>query len=191
LAGYDAVVLAGGAARRLGGADKPAVDVGGVALLDRVLAALPAGCRVVVVGPPRPVGRPVAWTREDPPGGGPAAGLAAGLALTSTAYVAVLACDLPFLQPDTVEALAAAALGRDGALLVDATGRDQLLCGVHRRAALAGALATDPPPTSIRALLAGLDLARLTDTADAAADCDTPADLARARARAGDRKAGA
>ncbi|MYQ48709.1 NTP transferase domain-containing protein, partial [Streptomyces sp. SID4985] len=34
---YDAVVLAGGAARRLGGADKPGVRVGGRPLLDRVL----------------------------------------------------------------------------------------------------------------------------------------------------------
>ncbi|WP_198601894.1 NTP transferase domain-containing protein, partial [Streptomyces sp. MH60] len=38
-AGYDAVVLAGGAARRLGGADKPGLRVGARALLDRVLAA--------------------------------------------------------------------------------------------------------------------------------------------------------
>ncbi|NED17374.1 NTP transferase domain-containing protein, partial [Streptomyces sp. SID9913] len=36
---YDAVVLAGGAARRLSGADKPGVHVGGRALIDRVLAA--------------------------------------------------------------------------------------------------------------------------------------------------------
>ncbi|MYS05028.1 NTP transferase domain-containing protein, partial [Streptomyces sp. SID6041] len=33
---HDAVVLAGGAARRLGGADKPGVRVGGRPLLDRV-----------------------------------------------------------------------------------------------------------------------------------------------------------
>ncbi|MEU9382801.1 NTP transferase domain-containing protein, partial [Streptomyces sp. NPDC048279] len=36
---YDAIVLAGGAARRLGGADKPSVRVGGRPLLDRVLTA--------------------------------------------------------------------------------------------------------------------------------------------------------
>ncbi|MEU7054400.1 NTP transferase domain-containing protein, partial [Streptomyces eurythermus] len=43
---YDAVVLAGGAARRLGGADKPGVRVGGRALLDRVLATRGSGwCR--------------------------------------------------------------------------------------------------------------------------------------------------
>lgn len=183
------MVLAGGAASRLGGADKPAVEIGGVSLLDRVLAALPTGCRVVVVGPPRPVARPVTWTREDPPGGGPAAGLAAGLPLTSAPYVAVLACDLPFLRPATVAALAAAAAGRDGALLVDAGGRDQPLCGVYSRAALAGGLAVEPAPVSIRGLLAGLDLGRLTDTAGASVDCDTPADVDLARIRAGERKA--
>ncbi|NJP68904.1 NTP transferase domain-containing protein, partial [Streptomyces spiramenti] len=36
---FDAVVLAGGAGRRLGGADKAAVRVGGRTLLDRVLTA--------------------------------------------------------------------------------------------------------------------------------------------------------
>ncbi|MEU8757579.1 DUF6457 domain-containing protein [Streptomyces sp. NPDC048659] len=76
---YDALVLAGGAARRLGGADKPGVRVGGRSLLDRVLA----GCRdagtTVVVAAPRTTARPVTWAREDPPGGGPLAALDAGL----------------------------------------------------------------------------------------------------------------
>ncbi|MEU1128793.1 NTP transferase domain-containing protein, partial [Streptomyces sp. NPDC005900] len=34
---HDAVVLAGGGAARLGGADKPGVRVGGRTLIDRVL----------------------------------------------------------------------------------------------------------------------------------------------------------
>ncbi|MEU6927909.1 DUF6457 domain-containing protein [Streptomyces sp. NPDC046374] len=76
---YDAIVLAGGAARRLGGADKPGVRVGGRSLLDRVLT----GCRdagtTVVVADPRTTARPVEWAREDPPGGGPLAALDAGL----------------------------------------------------------------------------------------------------------------
>ncbi|WP_246094840.1 DUF6457 domain-containing protein [Streptomyces roseicoloratus] len=76
---YDAIVLAGGAARRLGGADKPGVRVGGRPLLDRVLAACRDAGRVVVVAEPRATARPVEWAREDPPGGGPAAALDAGL----------------------------------------------------------------------------------------------------------------
>ncbi|MYU19520.1 NTP transferase domain-containing protein, partial [Streptomyces sp. SID8361] len=55
---YDAVILAGGAARRLGGVDKPALRVGGRALLDRVLDACRGAGRTVVVGPRRPTVRP-------------------------------------------------------------------------------------------------------------------------------------
>ncbi|MGO4426310.1 NTP transferase domain-containing protein, partial [Streptomyces sp. MCAF7] len=51
---YDAVILAGGAARRLGGADKPALRVGARPLLDRVLDACRGAERTVVVGPRRP-----------------------------------------------------------------------------------------------------------------------------------------
>ncbi|MDF4251785.1 DUF6457 domain-containing protein [Streptomyces sp. WMMB303] len=76
---YTALVLAGGGARRLGGADKPAVTVGGRTLLDRVLAACGDATATVVVGPRRPTCRPVLWAREEPPGGGPLAALQAGL----------------------------------------------------------------------------------------------------------------
>ncbi|WP_240957281.1 DUF6457 domain-containing protein [Streptomyces chilikensis] len=103
--GYDAVVLAGGAARRLGGADKPGVRVGGRALLDRVLAACAGAGRTVVVADPRPTARPVRWAREEPPGGGPLAALAAGLEHTTAASVVVLSADLPFLGHETVARL--------------------------------------------------------------------------------------
>ncbi|MGX1620665.1 NTP transferase domain-containing protein, partial [Streptomyces sp. NPDC055506] len=89
-AAYDAVVLAGGAARRLGGADKPGVRVGGRALLDRVLAACDGARTTVVVAAARPTARPVTWAREDPPGGGPLAALDAGLRHTTAEHVVVL-----------------------------------------------------------------------------------------------------
>ncbi|MFD5516735.1 DUF6457 domain-containing protein [Streptomyces sp. NPDC127066] len=104
-AGYDAVVLAGGAARRLGGEDKPGVRVGGRTLLDRVLAACADATRTVVVARPRPTARPVEWAREDPPGGGPLAALDAGLRHTGAPYVLVLSADLPFLEEKTVRRL--------------------------------------------------------------------------------------
>jgi len=62
LAPYDALVLAGGQARWLGGVDKMAIPLGGRDMLDRVLDAVPDADRVVVVGPPRP--RPVACRRR-------------------------------------------------------------------------------------------------------------------------------
>lgn len=102
---YDAIVLAGGAARRLGGADKPALHVGGRALLDRVLDACTDASTTVVVGGRRPTARPVRWTLEDPPGAGPVAALDAGLRATSAELVLVLSADLPFLDRATVETL--------------------------------------------------------------------------------------
>ncbi|MFC7813330.1 MULTISPECIES: NTP transferase domain-containing protein [unclassified Streptomyces] len=196
LVGYDAVVLAGGAARRLGGADKPGLRVGGRALLDRVLAACAGARRTVVVAAPRPTARPVTWAREDPPGGGPLAALAAGLAHTTAEYVVVLSADLPFLAGPTVGRLlsALAASDADGVLLTDADGRDQPLVAAYRASALRrelAALTRDRGDGTGRAGLTGLPLRRLTGAlrltrvpdAVASFDCDTWDDLATARAR--------
>ncbi|MFM9611592.1 NTP transferase domain-containing protein [Streptomyces niveiscabiei] len=185
---YDAVVLAGGGARRLGGADKPGVRVGGRPLLDRVLGACADALRTVVVAAPRPTVRPVDWTREDPPGGGPVAALDAGLRRTRADRVVLLSADLPFLAPGTVRGLLAALDDADGALLVDADGRDQPLVAAYRVSPLRreldalraghGSLAGLP----LRKLTAGLELARVPDPV-AAFDCDTWDDIATARAR--------
>jgi CTP:molybdopterin cytidylyltransferase MocA/uridine kinase len=92
-----AVVLAGGASQRFV-PDKLAEQVEGQPLLDRVLASLPEHVTVVVVGSQREVARPVIFTSEDPPGGGPAAGLVAGVrrALAESAEaILVLPADAP------------------------------------------------------------------------------------------------
>ncbi|MFD8817443.1 NTP transferase domain-containing protein [Streptomyces sp. NPDC059627] len=189
---YDAIVLAGGAARRLGGADKPAVRVGGRPLLDRVLAACTGARRTVVVAAPRPTSRPVHWTREDPPGGGPVAALDAGLRHTTADYAVVLSADLPFLEEATVERLLSAlrTSGADAALLTDADGRDQPLVAAYRTTALRHALSAlaegngDRGLTGLplRRLTAALNLTRVPDPL-ASFDCDTWDDIADARAR--------
>ena len=74
-----AVVLAGGTSSRLGGADKASIELDGVTLLERALAATMTAMEVVVLGDQVPTTRPVTWTMEDPRGGGPAAGLLTGL----------------------------------------------------------------------------------------------------------------
>jgi molybdopterin-guanine dinucleotide biosynthesis protein A len=74
---HDAIVLAGGGSTRFG-RDKLAAVVDGVTLLDRVLDAAAAAEQRIVVGSRRPAAGDVRWTREDPPGGGPAAGVVAG-----------------------------------------------------------------------------------------------------------------
>ncbi|MER7587229.1 NTP transferase domain-containing protein [Micromonospora sp. NPDC127501] len=96
---YAAVVLAGGAARRMGGLDKPALPVAGRPMRDRVLAAVSDATPRVLVGAAAAVPAGVRVVREDPPGGGPVAAAAAGLALLDpdVRVVALLAADLPLL----------------------------------------------------------------------------------------------
>ncbi|MCO7220001.1 molybdenum cofactor guanylyltransferase, partial [Klenkia sp. PcliD-1-E] len=144
----------------------------------------------VVVGPPQPVPAGVVVVREVPPGGGPVRGLRAGLdAVEGAEVVAVLAADLPFLTPAVVTALRERLTG-DGVVVVDATGRDQHLLGVWRTAALRAAVAGVDGPTSMRAVLADLAVRRyrpdvVPGVPPPWTDCDTPADLERARAAAG------
>ncbi|WP_435091127.1 molybdenum cofactor guanylyltransferase [Micromonospora aurantiaca (nom. illeg.)] len=107
MTGYAAILLAGGAARRMGGVDKPARAVGGRPMLHRVLDAVADADQRIVVGSSGPLPRGVRTAREEPPGGGPVAATAAGLALLDpgTTTVAVLAADLPLLTTAAVAEL--------------------------------------------------------------------------------------
>jgi molybdopterin-guanine dinucleotide biosynthesis protein A len=182
-----AVVLAGGRAARLGGQPKPQLEVGGRTMLATVLAAVADATPRVVVGPAQPVPAGVVLVRESPPGGGPVPALRAGLAAVPGDVVVVLAGDLPFLTSGLVTALRERLTG-DGVLVVDETGRDQLLLGVWRTAALRAAVADADGPTSLRSVLAPLAVRRYRPPVPAGGpapwtDCDTPAELARARAQ--------
>jgi molybdenum cofactor guanylyltransferase len=125
LPAFDAIVLAGGRAERLGGVDKPGLVVGTATMAATVTrAAVAAGARrVVLVGPPRAElagdlagdGGELAVVREDPPGGGPVPALRAGLADSGLAevgapWVVLLAADLPFLRAEHIRELMAAAV---------------------------------------------------------------------------------
>lgn len=166
----------------MGGLDKPSLYVGELTLLDRVLSAVAGARRVVVVGPPRPVRAEVVWAREDPPGSGPVPALRAGLACVSSPYLLVLAADLPFLDEAVVQQLLAG-VAADGALLLDDGGRDQYLCSAWRTESLRRA---DLRVDRLGVVVQGLDVARLrVEVAPGVpgpwTDCDTPADLERAR----------
>ncbi|MFI5495510.1 molybdenum cofactor guanylyltransferase [Actinoplanes sp. NPDC051859] len=141
MGGFAAVVLAGGAARRMGGADKAAIPVAGQSMLTRVLAAVHDADPQVVVGrvpPDLPV--EVASTSEEPRGGGPVAATAAGLALVprEVSFTALLAADLPLLTGEAIDVLrlTVESAPLEGAVYRDAEGRRQPLCGVWRTAAL-------------------------------------------------------
>lgn len=188
ISGFAAVVLAGGAATRMGGAAKPAVPVGGSPLLSRVLTAVALAHPRVVVGPAAldPLLPPgVRRTVEEPPGGGPVAALAAGLRLVpaDVEFVAVLAADLPFLTPAVLATLTAQVDG-EAAVLLDDRQRPQWLCSVWRRAALAARIPSAPAGQAMRALTEGaaISLVSLTEPNQAPAwfDCDTDGDIRRA-----------
>lgn len=181
---FAAVVVAGGQAVRLDGADKASLEVGGSTLLEHVLAALAEIDEVVVVGEPVPTSRPVTFTREDPVGGGPAAGLLAGLRglLRPPTWVLALAVDLPLLTGDTVRRLTTA-VRDDGAVLVDAGGRLQHLCAAYSVAALERVRPSSGAEhgLAMRTLVSGLRLVEVPAVGEEARDVDTWADLAAAR----------
>ncbi|MEO5874147.1 MAG: NTP transferase domain-containing protein [Streptosporangiaceae bacterium] len=173
---HDAVILAGGEARRFGGADKPGALVGGRSLIARVASAVPDATRLIVVGPVRTDLPTALFVREDPPGGGPIPALRAGLAQVRAPRLALLAADLPFLRHAQVRMLIEAA----DAVLVDPSGRDQWLTGAWCTDRLREAL-DRYNGASLRGLLGPLNPVRVP-VADDWFDCDTLADLDRARA---------
>ncbi|MGH1564519.1 molybdenum cofactor guanylyltransferase [Mumia sp. DW29H23] len=178
---YDAIVLAGGAARRFG-SDKLGVVVEGVPLLDRTLGAVAEAQRRILVGPPRATRAEATWTREEPPGSGPANAVVAGLRGCAAPYVVLLAGDLPYVSAATVERLLGALTAdpaADGALLVDADGRAQHLCSAWRRGALVRAVGgrADWADASLRSLIAGLETRSVATEGREARDIDRPEDL--------------
>ena len=175
---FDAVVLAGGGSTRFGGVDKAMLVLDGVTLLDRVLAATEDAVSTVVVGPVRTVCRVVEWTVEDPPSGGPVAGIAAGLARGSAPVVMLVSCDLPWLAKDDVTRLVDGLGEHDGHGLRDTDGLEQQLAAAYRRTALEDAIRRigDPRDKSVRRTLAGLDLV-WTEPTRAGDDVDTWADF--------------
>lgn len=175
---FDAIIVAGGAATRLGGVSKPELIIGGVPLLDRVLAAVSGAREVVVAGGPRREG--VAWTVEHPAGGGPAAAVAAGLAHVESVglgtWTLVLSVDTP-RAADVVARLLPARRG-DGAWIVDAEGTEQPLLAVYRTAALAERAARTHEGMSMRRLVEGLNMHAVRDPEDLSRDVDTWDDVA-------------
>ena len=208
---FDTVILAGGRATRMGGADKPALVVGNEPMVVSVArAAVAAGTRrLIVVGPRRtgPVldaleavaasrgpeglvdGGPgrLRFAREEPPGGGPVAALRCGVAEVTAPWLALLAGDLPFLLGEQMTDLFGSALAahRAGAVLADADGRPQWLAGGWQADVLRPAL-DNYRGSSLHGLLAPLKpvAVQAPGADDGRApwlDCDTAADLAAAR----------
>ena len=181
-----AVILSGGSGVRLGGVDKASIEIDGLTLLEHALTSTAAAQEVVVVGSELPTTRPVTWTREEPHGGGPAAGLLAGIdALAERpGLVCVLAVDMPRFSARTlgrlVDVLAVEGEDADAVCLVDDENRKQWLAAVYRYDALMAARPEDRSAEhglSIRRLMLPLRIVAVPAVADEARDVDTWADL--------------
>jgi molybdopterin-guanine dinucleotide biosynthesis protein A len=175
---FDVVVLAGARSERVGGADKALIEVGGVTLIDRVLAGLDRARRVVVVGPHRPVSRAVHWCQEEPAGGGPVAAFSAGLHPLQpdpAPHVLLLAADLPFIAAAVPALLATLTCNVDVAVLVDSSGRANYLASAWQRASIDARLAELDHPAGLpmRLLFTGLSAAPVLDEDGWGTDCDT------------------
>jgi molybdopterin-guanine dinucleotide biosynthesis protein A len=189
----DAIVLAGGRSARLSGVPKAMLRRHGVTLVDTAVnaAAQAAARRIVVVGDAVTTVHAdrVITAREDPPYGGPAAAIAAGLdalrimrpdrgsavgdplisdppgtPAADDDGVIVLACDLP-AAAIAVTALTSAlplAADEDGIVAVDDSGRMQQLTAVYRRSTLSRAVAATRAERSLDGASVRLLVASLT-----------------------------
>jgi molybdopterin-guanine dinucleotide biosynthesis protein A len=102
------VVLAGGKSARMG-AEKAALRIGGEALLARVVRRLRLALpNVLIIGPSRLTllapGTPV--FPDESPGLGPLGGLSTALTHTTSQYIFLTGCDMPFVAPALVSAMA-------------------------------------------------------------------------------------
>lgn len=191
----DVVVLAGGTGRRLDGASKPDVVARGARLLDHVLAGLEQlrgqGLLLghVCVVAPEEVALPdhILRALEDPPLGGPVAGIAAGLARLGQCEPAagpagVLTCDAPSswrALPVLAEAL------RDGERELDGAcarvgDHTQYLLGLYHRRALTAAVAPGGTPlrdVAVRRALGALRVTTLSVPQGVVRDLDTWAEV--------------
>lgn len=180
-AGFCGVILAGGTAARMDGIDKSSIELDGRTLLELAIDAFLDADEVVVVGPePVRTTRPVTTVREDPPRGGPVAGLLTGVdaLLRRPRLVGVLAVDMPRVTPHTFRRLREASVGCDGAFLVDHDGRRQL-AGVldAQRLRLERPGLEEQHGMSLRSLLEPLDLADVPCVGEEGVDIDTWTDL--------------
>lgn len=183
------VVLAGGQGRRLGG-DKASVLLGGKPLISYTLATLGEVLDdvVVVVKPGTrlpPLDGVSVWTEPDGTPH-PLVGIVTALERADGRRVLICGCDLPLLQPASVERLVAADLrGAPAAVAVAAGGRPQPPLGCYLARALPDlqAVMRERPDVPLRQAVGALD-PRWVEVADEELfNVNTPQDLGEAYLR--------
>ena len=185
-----AAILAGGRARRLGGADKAALSVGGATILARQLAALAVVAEpVFLVGhgtanPPEAAGlRRVA---DLIPGAGALGGIYSAIVQSPAERTLVVGCDMPFLPPRLLQRLVA----EPGDIVMPRSRRGyEPLCAVYsKRCAAAlreriahGELKASVPPPGVHVVELGPEtLEQLDPDGLLLVNVNTPEDYAHA-----------
>ncbi len=174
----NVIILAGGEGSRMGGVDKAAVRLDGRTLLTYLLEALGDEHDVIVVSPRVIDG--VDTISEQPPLGGPVAGIAAGAQSLPCAeeFTAVLAVDAPY-SAEFLPTLIAAIGDADVAVTRAADGWLQPLCAVWRTTSLHQVLAQlgDVRNQPAKALLRAVGAVVEVPGDGTEADYDTVAEL--------------
>ena len=142
---YDnvtAIVLAGGAATRMGGLDKGLAELNGRPFVEHVLERIKPQCAQIVISANRNRSRYEKYgfaVVSDLLEGyqGPLAGIAAALSIVETPFAVVAACDSPFIPLDYVKRLSEAFVKENVlAAAVSAQGRRQPIFMMLRRTCL-------------------------------------------------------
>jgi molybdopterin-guanine dinucleotide biosynthesis protein A len=130
------VVLAGGLGRRLGGPEKPLLELAGRPLISYPLAALREALGEAVVVAKHELPGLEVWV-EPPEPRHPLTGIVHALRAAGGRAIFVCAADMPLLDAAEVQAICAAR-GDAPAVVPRAGGRLQPLCALYEQSALAG-----------------------------------------------------
>lgn len=144
------VIVAGGRSTRFGEADKAVADLAGTPMIRRVadriapvVDELVINCRPAQTDAIRSAmdGYPlaVAYAEDDVPDRGPVAGIRNGLAAATGQYAFVVACDMPFVDPDLANYLFERATSHDAAVPRRESGWYETTQAVYRVTAMRGA----------------------------------------------------
>jgi molybdopterin-guanine dinucleotide biosynthesis protein A len=159
-----AVILAGGESRRMG-QDKAMLPLGDRTLLQHVTDAVAQVFPQVIVSVRQPrAGLALPQVCDASPDGGPLAGLAAALESIETPWLFAVGCDMPFVSPGVIEALALQRLGHQAVVPV-VHGHPQPLAAFYAREALPVMRATlDSGERSMRKVLEKINVRYVNET---------------------------
>ncbi len=138
----DAIILAGGQGRRMGGVDKAFLRLGNTTFIEHLLETLSPLVRTVIVATNAPELyrnlRGIRVVTDEQPGAGPLMGLYTGLQASDAEWSFVTTVDAPLLQPALVRRLARlAAEARDCDAVVPSWERGiEPLCALYARRCL-------------------------------------------------------